>query len=185
MLERNGGIIRAVAWLDICPWLAIFRTFRLAIGFRALVMAAVAVFITVIGWSMFGRIFSITEDTSASTDWLKPYADSPLENMVAIVPDEPVFFTPAQTAYASQSLRPMIPSDITNNKNAAATLFLNPMSYTLHYLNQPLREGLSQEVHPKSVICLILCGLWSLAVWAFFGAAICRIASVQLATSEQ
>ena len=35
MLERNGGIIRAVAWSDICPWLGIFRTFRLAIGFRA------------------------------------------------------------------------------------------------------------------------------------------------------
>ncbi len=35
MLERNGGIIRAVAWSDICPWLSIFRTFRLAIGFRA------------------------------------------------------------------------------------------------------------------------------------------------------
>ena len=52
-------------------------------------MGAVAVFITVIGWSFFGRIFSVTENATASTAWLKPYADSPLENIIAIVPDEP------------------------------------------------------------------------------------------------
>jgi len=65
MLERNGGIIRAVAWSDICPWLGIFRTFRMAIGIRALLMGAVAVFITVIGWSFFGKVFYVTENATA------------------------------------------------------------------------------------------------------------------------
>ena len=32
---------------------------------------------------------------------------------------------------------------------------------------------------------MLLCGLWGAAVWAFFGAAICRIAAVQLAADEQ
>ena len=37
----------------------------------------------------------------------------------------------------------------------------------------------------RAVACLLLCGLLGVAVWAFFGAAICRIAAVQLAADEQ
>jgi hypothetical protein len=171
MLERNGGTIRAVAWSDIFPWLSIFRTFRLAVGFRALIMAAVAVYITVIGWSFFGRVFKVTENPAASTDWLKPFADSPLKGTVEVVPDVPPILT-------ATYIRDVTQSPVQEQAG-------DPVSYTFNYLNQPLREGLAQDAGLKSVICLILCGLWSLAVWAFFGAAICRIAAVQLATSER
>jgi hypothetical protein len=34
-------------------------------------------------------------------------------------------------------------------------------------------------------VCLILCGLWGVVVWALFGGAICRTAAVQLAADEQ
>jgi hypothetical protein len=64
-------------------------------------------------------------------------------------------------------------------------LLIEPVFYPFNFLNRPLKEGLAQEFSFKSVTCLVLCGLWSLAIWAFFGAAICRIASVQLATSER
>jgi hypothetical protein len=180
MLERNGGIIRAVAWSEICPWLSIFRTFRLAIGFRVLVMGAVAILITVIGWGLMGKFFSITETESktASTAWLEPYVKSPADQwepwkeISDIVPDKPAILTSWPPMSVSRSLNSEVqPSD--------------PVRYPFFLLNQPLREGLGQDVHLKSVICLIFCGLWSLAVWAFFGAAICRIASVQLATNER
>jgi hypothetical protein len=184
MLERNGGIIRAVAWSDICPWLGIFRTFRMAIGFRALLMGAVAVFITVLGWSLFGKVFSVKENVTPATAWLKQYADSPLEKTIAVVPDVPAVLTATQITDVAQSLSPQMQGGFATSLSPELQSG-NPMSYTFNYLNQPLREGLSQEVHLKSVICLILCGLWSLAVWAFFGAAICRIASVQLATNER
>jgi hypothetical protein len=35
------------------------------------------------------------------------------------------------------------------------------------------------------LVCLVLCGLWGITIWAFFGAAITRIASVQLATGQR
>ena len=89
MLDRDGGIIRAVAWSEICPWLSIFRTFRLAIGFRALLMGAVAILITVIGWSLMGWMFSVTENEKPSTAWLKQYADAPLKVIIDSVPDKP------------------------------------------------------------------------------------------------
>jgi hypothetical protein len=172
MLEHNGGNIRAVAWSDICPWLCIFRTFRLAIGVRALLMAAAAILITIIGWSFLGRIFSVTEDEKASTAWLRPYVDSPWKEITVFVPDKPSFLTSSHQSSISSSLN----SDVQPG---------DPVFYPFKFLNQPLREGLAQDVNLKKVICLIFCGLWSLATWAFFGAAICRIASVQLATSER
>ncbi|MGA2063102.1 MAG: hypothetical protein ABSG67_21730, partial [Thermoguttaceae bacterium] len=148
----------------------------MAIGFRALLMGAMAVFITVVGWSFFGTVFSVTENATASTAWLKPYAESPLEKTIAVVPDVPAILTATQITDVAQSLSPEMQGGFATSLSPELQSG-NPMSYTFNYLNQPLREGLSQEVHLKSVICLIFCGLWSLAVWAFFGAAICRIAS--------
>ena len=34
MIDQENGRIRAVAWSEICPWLCLFRTFRLAIRIR-------------------------------------------------------------------------------------------------------------------------------------------------------
>ena len=46
-------------------------------------------------------------------------------------------------------------------------------------------EGFGLHVTFGNTCCLICCGLWSLAIWAFFGAAITRIAAVQLAANER
>jgi hypothetical protein len=196
MLDRDGGIIRAVAWSEICPWLSIFRTFRLAIGFRALVMGAVAILLTVIGWNLMGRMFSVTENEKPSTAWLKQYADSPLEAIIDSVPNKPGILTSPRQISISPSLKSDLqPSDPVfysgeqgvlphPSKNSSVHLS-DPVFSPFFLLNQPLSEGLGQEVSLKNVICLIFCGLWSLAVWAFFGAAICRIASVQLTTNER
>jgi hypothetical protein len=172
MLERNGGNVRAVAWSEICPWLSIFRTFQLAIGFRVLAMGAVAILLTVIGWSILGRIFSVMESESASTAWLKPIVDSPWKETADIVPDKPAMpdvwrmnvSMPAESHFKVE----------------------DPVFFPFMLLNGPLLSGIiGPDVTLKSLICFIFCGLWSLAVWAFFGAAICRIASVQLATGER
>jgi hypothetical protein len=193
MVEQNGGNIRAVSWSDICPWLCIFRTFRLAIGVRALLMAAAAILITIIGWSFFGKVFSITgndktstdnersvrESENASTVWLKPIADAPLKQITALVPDRPGFLNLAHQPSGSSSLLPL------QEKSSQGVV---PIYHEFMFFNQPLYEGIahiSQDISLKGVICLILCGLWSLATWAFFGAAICRLASVQLAASER
>jgi hypothetical protein len=196
MLDRDGGIIRAVAWSEICPWLSIFRTFRLAIGFRALLMGAVAILITVIGWSLMGWMFSVTENEKPSTAWLKQYAEAPLKVIIDSVPDKPSILPSSRLMSTSPSMKSGLQqSDLMLYsgeqgvlshplKNSNVQLH-DPVFSPFFLLNQPLSEGLGQEVGLKNVICLIFCGLWSLAVWAFFGAAICRIASVQLTTNER
>ena len=57
MADEEKGALRLVAWSEILPWLSIFRTFRLAIGLRVLVLSAVAVTLTVAGWWGFDRMF--------------------------------------------------------------------------------------------------------------------------------
>jgi len=55
-------------------------------------------------------------------------------------------------------------------------------------LSLPAMQGLLHnpgDVSWSAAACLILCGLWGTAVWAFFGGAISRIAVVRLAADEQ
>ncbi|MGW8257768.1 MAG: hypothetical protein ACWGMZ_09815 [Thermoguttaceae bacterium] len=170
MIEQNSGILRTVAWSEMFPWLSIFRTFRLAVGFRVLVMGALGIMLTVSGWAVLGNVFSVSDDNLLSTSWLKPFISSPLKELNSLVPDEPVIIGP-RVAALSEHYTYMRPKD--------------PMFSTLFFLNQPMREGLGREVNLKSLICLVFCGLWSMAVWSIFGAAICRISAVQLAANER
>ena len=64
MLEHDSGIVRAVAWSEICPWLSILRTFRIAISLRVLVFGALGILLTLIGWSIFGVLFSSDHDVA-------------------------------------------------------------------------------------------------------------------------
>ncbi len=172
MIEQNSGMLRTVAWSEICPWLCIFRTFRLAVGFRILVMGAVGILLTVIGWGLLGRIFYVTEDNLVSTSWLKPYAESPWQQLTSLVPDEPMIIRSSQPLYLSA-----LPYNYEEPTY--------PLTYSLFFLNRPLQEGLGRDINLRGLICLIFCGLWSTAVWSFFGAAICRIVAVQMAANER
>ena len=88
MMERNGDVLRSVAWAELFPWLNIYKTFRLAIGFRALVMSALAVLLTATGWWMFGHIFS-PKDADAPSGCMQSYAECPWKELTGIVPDRP------------------------------------------------------------------------------------------------
>lgn len=59
MSENNGSTLRSINWSETCPWLRIFRTFRLARSLRVLVFGAVGIFLTLSGWSVFGWLLSV------------------------------------------------------------------------------------------------------------------------------
>ena len=168
MMEPDGDKIRAVAWSEVFPWLRIIRAFRLAIAFRALVFGAVAILLTVAGWGLLGTVFSTDRH---ATKWLESYSECPWQAITEAVPDRPSLIGGGKEMPASSWRRD------------------NPMFYSWETLTQPAIEGLSQTglsaTPPRAIASIILCGLWAAAVWAFFGAAICRTAAVQLAAEEQ
>ena len=169
MSENNRDTLRRVAWSEICPWLVIFRTFRVAIGLRILVLGAVAIFLTLTGWSLLGSLFSVDENVSR---WMRPGDGRPSQAIDQAVPDRPTLRDVPNRLKAD----PLAPT---------AWQALDPYFGSWAQLSQPLLEvGRGGATLPK-LACLLLCGLWAVAIWAFFGGAITRVAAVQLACDER
>lgn len=169
MVEHDSGTVRAIAWSEIFPWLSLFRTFRLAIAVQALVLGAAGILLTTIGWAALGMIFGTD---SPATEEFGPYVQCPWMVITDSVPDQPA----------------LLDIDAQNSLGESSSLFArqNPLSGVWTVLTAPALKGLTYtDLSLRAVACLLLCGLWSAAVWALFGAAICRTAAVQLAADEQ
>ena len=77
MLETDEGTVRKVAWPEIFPWLGIVRVFRLAISLRVLVLGAMGIILTLLGWWGLAKVFSGSEPTGTyyRRDQRRPLVD--------------------------------------------------------------------------------------------------------------
>lgn len=164
--EQSG--MRKLVWNDLFPWLKLVRVFRIAISFRALVLAAAALFLTMAGWWMLDRVFA---KSGMPSPWAGVSSGCPwLDAANQLVPDAPggLALAAPQTA-----MKGSWPSG-------------NPIGHAWLQLSAPLARGFGSSGIPFSYfVCYVLSGLWGLAVWAFAGTAICRTAAVQLAAGER
>ena len=172
MFNNEGEAVRTVAWSEVCPWLTILRTFRLAISFPVLLFAAAGIFLTLCGWAVIAWVFLEVQETPP---WMSPANHCPWTAIDSAVPDQPAM--------------PEFPNPIAGDRPTLAptawTAF-DPFFGAWAHLSRPLWETLSQPLSGvRKPACLLLCGLWSLAIWAFFGGAITRIAAVELACEER
>ena len=186
MIDEEPGTLRHVVWNEVFPWWCIGRCFRLAIGLRVLVLAALAITLTVVGWALFGWIFAGDETLPR----LVPHKTAcPWTSVLGIVPDEP-------GVPVGESNRPRVPRLPPAEELGSVERF-RPEAPPLPRAGQGEAAGVGGAmVHrPFSAIFgpgttlvhllyLLLCGLWGLAVWAFFGAAITRGVGVRLACDE-
>ncbi len=170
MKEENGGILRTVAWPEICPWLNIFRVFRIAIGVRVLVLATTGLLLTVGMWGLIAAVLGPDSDSDTAT-WINQHIEDNWRVVTESLPDKPGL--------------PEWPVADTNDpdaENSRAPIMDSVVTVWLR-LTEPLRRVLAAS--PRELFCLLLFGLTSLAIWAFFGGAITRIASVELACGER
>ena len=160
MIERNKGRITSVAWMEICPWLIIFRSFRLAIRVRFLFIAAVAILATTVGWDIIGRAFSTVDDPQLQQNIaaVTSTGNCPWTALASMVPDSPSY----------------------PNPQAA-----NPIGIAWLQLSAPLQRIFALELSLTEMLFWLLCGLWAVFIWAFAGSAITRTAAVQLAAEEK
>jgi hypothetical protein len=173
MVEHDNNTLRAIAWSEVFPWLSIVRVFRVAISARALLLAAAGILITATAWGIVGNIFGTD---SPGTKWLEPFTHCSWLAVTDAVPDQPSLPGASYARAESVTSRGMVWSYEP----------LNPISHPWLLLTSPALASLSSTgLTLSAAVCLILCGLLSVATWAFFGAAICRMAAVQLAADEQ
>ncbi len=170
MLDDDNKTITTVAWSEICPWLIIFRTFRLATGLRTMFLGAVASLLTLSGWALLGHAFYNDDDIPG---WMSPKEGCPWTAIDEAVEDMPR--VPNEGDFQETFLR--APGD--------GSVPGNPVCGTWTQLSRPLLGIFRRDVTSTDFLCMGLCGLWSLAIWAFFGAVITRTAAVRLAVDEQ
>ena len=164
MKEHDFGTVRKLAWTEICPWLCLFQTFRLAVGPRLLVLSAAALFAIATGWSILEVILPVGEPTSEAErcPWLA---------ITALVPDRPSL-SPGMGTLSSEPSRENVPETT------------RPSTLMWLRLATPFRPG-AQSEGVIGGLRTVLGFLWMLVVWAFLGGAITRTAAVQLAAEER
>ena len=173
MIERDGDTVRAIAWSEVFPWLSILRVFRLAIAARALLLGAVGILVMETGWGVIGHVLGTDSDATA---WLQPFAHCSWESATGAVPDKPT---------AAFSILGFDSGETDPSQNDGSNP-KEPMRSSWALLSLPAWAALGNANLPmRDAAALLLCGLLGVAVWAFFGMAICRMAAVQLAAEEQ
>lgn len=191
MMERDSNTIRAIAWGEVFPWLSILRAFRIAVAAQVLVLAATGVLLTATAWSLLGGLFGTD---SSATNWLAPYVTCPWKAATSAVPNQPpVLGIDGRERLCGDSCPLSGPAGIQERVAPADSMGCpmagrpqNPMCHAWGTLTSPALRGLEARGEPiRGLVCVLLCGVAGVAIWAFFGAAICRIAAVQLAAEER
>ncbi|HLA85139.1 MAG TPA: hypothetical protein VJL29_10120 [Thermoguttaceae bacterium] len=186
MIEQERDKLRAVAWSEILPWLNLFRTFRIAIRIRPLLLGAAAVLLTTLGWAFFDWAASYwsrsvnvnppsiqqsndAADTSvaerqakkdrAARQKLNLQTGGSWSQLTGLVPNRP-FYCPAKS-------KSITAKTLWSHTGGRFTAALSP------------RAGFGD------VLLAVLSGVWAVFVWAWFGGAITRGAAMELAADER
>ncbi|NUQ63125.1 MAG: hypothetical protein HUU20_11665 [Pirellulales bacterium] len=184
MLDQNDGTLRSVAWLELFPWLGIFRCFRLAIGFRMLLLGAAGMLLTVSGWALLGFLFSGSPEVAQQVE---PYDGCPWLALTSLVPERPLGPSlPPHLPEAGESSELVAPSQSYLLREPGPVWWLaEPIYGTWEQLGRPARDLFDARVSWTRLVFLLLAVLWAIAVWAWFGGAITRVAAVRLAAEER
>jgi hypothetical protein len=182
MSEHDGVTLCSIRWSEVFPWLGTLRSFRLAVPLRVLALGAAGLLLMLLGWSVIGGIFSGSEQ--AGELWKSQFGTASAWGVIdQAVPTEhapPVWSSPATVG------QPALPGwwHFGDDPFTGTWLQLSrPVWQIFAGVYEPGRPV--QPVSLAALLCWVLSALWGLAVWAFFGGAISRIAAVQLACDEQ
>ncbi len=161
-MADERGTIRSIAWHQVFPSLRILAAVRMALNFKALLLASLAVAGTIAGWRVLGDLFHDPDATQplVSSD-LSYYLTWPWERPLEMPPTAGL--TSLDTWYAYS---PLV---------AAWTELSMPMKRMFLVAEAPTFAGF---------IYLLSCGLWTLLIWTYFGGAISRQAAVAFARQE-
>ena len=200
MIEDDRGTVRAVAWSELFPWLILFRCFRLSVGLRPLLLSTVAAVAMILGWSLFGLVFSGNSEVASQHSaysgcpWI---AFASVANDFGFLPNRfSVEEGEAEAEKADDSgLLPdqFSPGDLDDKdlRNSIVLRGTDPIVGTWEHISRPFREvftlnvGSGKEFRASKLAYSLLCSLWTIAVWTIAAAAITREAAVQLACGER
>jgi hypothetical protein len=184
-MSDDRGKLTSFDWRELFPWTNLATALRLAVQPRVLILAALALAGTVAGWRICGSVCSglfLDSDENRST------ATMPFD--IGHPPDD-------RRQHFEETIKRLHPwpweLDSPLAAGGGSVLAGAPGSW---WTESPLIKARNQMSAPfvglfdpsasfEEFVFLLLCALWELVVWAFFGAAITRSAAVALARDEQ
>ncbi|OHB81628.1 MAG: hypothetical protein A2W31_12270 [Planctomycetes bacterium RBG_16_64_10] len=178
IMPDNPSTIREVAWQDLCPWLILLRTIRIALSFRVLALAAVALVALAAGWWVIGGLFAATNDPLVQ-GWIEAYGTPPWEEHVG---GQIGAVSGREAVRASNGGR--IESVLRGVPLVGAQLPVGPIFGVWRRLSDPFIGLFHGELGIVGLAYLVLCCLWAVAIWALFAGAITRIAALALTRDE-
>jgi hypothetical protein len=156
-MAEDRGTVRAIAWEQVFPSLRLVSALRMALNFKALVLAAIAVSGTVAGWRVLGQMF----------------ADSTNEELTARIEDFGRW--PWEQSLAAAPVKSLVSLDTWQSES--------PLGVAWNVLGAPF-QLMYEAPSLANFTYLLCCALWSLLMWGFFGGAITRLAAVAFARQE-
>lgn len=167
-MSDGQGVLRAVSWRDLCPWLIIFRSFGLAARGSILLVATAAVLATPLGWKLAGFVF-VSKETRRS---------------------DPHFQQTARTLETWPSHDYRSPRDLSgaDSTGGLVSRFWSAPSLAagaFHRLSLPFRQLFSTQITTQQTAYFVFGALWTLAIWSFAGGVITRLAAVELGREER
>ncbi len=163
-MAQDRGEIRDVVWQEVFPWLCLFRAVLLAFDPRKVILAVVALTLTAAGWWGLSHVFTGEAPGAYGRfpwQWFdQARVDRSFERELGN-------FLNTRTAREPTAL------------NDAATR--SPVADAV----APFRDLFRERITLSRLALATCSALWALAVWAFFGGAITRIAAVQLAQEQR
>jgi hypothetical protein len=162
--------IREVAWSELFPWLMLLRSVRVSLMARVLVLGAVGLVATMLGWWLLAALFSQSTDPVV-TQWRQGANLGVWEDSLHKGVPNPWVNTTARSAGE-------IFASATNS-----TLVQAPINIWL-YLTRPFIQMFQGDLSFTGFSFLLLCGVWELLVWGLFGGAITRIAALKFTRDE-
>jgi hypothetical protein len=157
-MSTSPGVVTAVRWTELCPWLLLVRAARAALLARVIALATVGVLVTQWGW------------------WAIEGALLPAEGVapLARLTDHPA----APLLAGSPAPVTMQPFDAVDQLG-----WSGPLIRGWAWAIQPLAR-LAEANSFWAGVAFVAAGAWAMAVWALFGGAISRIAALYLARGE-
>jgi hypothetical protein len=177
-MSDGRGTIREVVWRDLFPWLILFRTLRIAISLRILLLAAVALVTAAAGSWLIGQLFSGTSDavvqtwiTAEAQDWPRGAAGRAAARW---------FLTAAGQDALSEETSP----DLRSMPPVGEWPLVGPVAGVWRRTAGPFAALFRPDLSVVGLAYALLQCLWTVAVWAVFAGAITRIAALALTRED-
>jgi hypothetical protein len=161
--------VRDVAWRELFPWMLLLRTVRIALLARVLILAALGLVATMIGWSLITNLFLNSTD-DVIKEW-RPITSLHIWTNAVHLQGDPIWLNTA-------------PTNATEVFQSARTRLVEAPVMIWTYFTRPWVSMFDARLGPTGFLFLLLCGLWELLVWGLIGGAITRIAALKFTRDE-